>query len=621
MNRFHNIFEKVIQKINVLVRNIRIHHRLISLFLFLSLLPMLVTGIYSYQKSRDAIHDKINTYSIQVVDQIARNIKVELDRLKYDTIEIGFSTVVQKTLMNYDDMTEWEILKATSQMRDILVKKFSFLHDVSDVLLFTTDDQKIIAYGDKGFKLNFKDSYRDKLLTEIRTNNGNPVWRAIGKREEKHLVKRVKNVRDPQGIIVGRVIKSLYEGRNIGSLIIRTNERFFSNIYREIDIGRGTDIFVLNSEGEVVSTRTDQIPFNRYYKESDLINKINKNVKQGQTTFNMKIDGERYLVAYSPLKSAGWYVVSTIPHSYLNLESGQIARKIAVLGIICFMLAVLLSFIFTKSISNPLNKLITAMDSVKEGDLSVNIHDRNKDEIAEVTRDFNIMVKEIKELLNDVKNKEKEKRKAEFRALQAQINPHFLSNILNTARVMANMQKAENLESLLNSLIDLLHLSMGGNDSFITVREEIKYLKNYINIQQFRYYNKFEVDFEVEEELLNKKLPKFLLQPILENSIIHGIAPKKGAGIIEVKGYIYEEKMIFTITDNGVGMSANNISKLLQGKDHRSGHFSGIGINNVQQRTKNYFGPEFGISIESYKNQFTKVEIILPLKNKEEDDA
>jgi len=611
----YGILENFLNVIYSKIRSVKIHYRLIVLFLLLSLLPMLVISIFSYKESSDAIHNKIDTYSRQVVNQVSKNIMVELDRLEYDTIEIGFSDIVQNTLQNYGQMTEWEVKDAEFSMHDALVKKFSFLHDVSDVLIYTNNyQQQIMAYGDTGFRLKFKEEYLKGYLNEIMVKDGATVWRVTDFRDEKHLVQRV--VENSYGIIVGRAIKSLYQGDIIGAILIRTNEQFFSDIYKDVDIGDGAEIFVINSNGNIVSSRTDTIPINEFYEEPALIENIsyNEDKKSNENnTFNMSIAGDRHLIAYSPIKNTQWYVVSTIPYNYLNLESGKIGKKIFIMGLICFILAIFLSIIFTNSISNPLKKLLFAMNEVKKGNLKVSVEDNNKDEIAEVAGDFNVMVEEIQALLEDIKTKEKQKRDAEFKALQAQINPHFLSNILNTARILANRQKAENLESLLTSLIELLHLSMDKEDDFITVSKEVEYLKNYINIQQYRLYSKFEVNFDIEEELFDKKLPKFLLQPVLENSIIHGISPKKGPGIIEVKGTIYDNKMIFTITDNGLGMSEETIEHILSDGDSLEGHFSGIGINNVLQRIKLYFGEEYGITIDSFEDHFTTVEITLPL--------
>ncbi len=497
----NNLLIKIKIKIYQYLRKTHIQNRLIVLFLVLSLFPMLITGIYSYSKSSQAIRDKINTYSVEVVNQVAKNIEEELTRLEYQTIEIAFSELVQNTLSNYEQLSEWEVYDARYRMRADMVRKFSFSEYISDVQLFTAQGDKIIAYGDTGFTLTFKDDFREDLLAEIRRGDGAPVWKAVDFRDELHQISRVYPENTPEksyGIIIGRTIKELYEGTQLGSIIIRINEDLFSDVYRNIDLGEGTEIFIVNSEGIVVSTRNDTIAFNQIYPEVELIQKIKGSPDNRSETFELKIAEERNLTAYAPINDADWYIVSTIPFSYLNRETGQIAKDIMGVSLIIFLLAVFLSYIFTRSISDPLNNLVNAMNQVEEGNLDVKIDDQAQDELAEASSNFNQMVEELKELLEDVKEKEKQKSDLEFKALQAQINPHFLSNILNTARLLADMQNADNLENFLSSVINLLHLSMNNKEDFITVEKEVEYLKSYLNIQQFRLHNKFDVKFEIE---------------------------------------------------------------------------------------------------------------------------
>lgn len=393
---------------------------------------------------------------------------------------------------------------------------------------------------------------------------------------------------------------------------------FFQIYYRNVDIGEGSDIFVIDSTGTVVSSRNPNIEITKNYKDQSLTKKIDAISKQGKNVFNLDIEDNRYLVAFSTIKGTDWYVVSTIPFSYLNSESKKIGMNIIMLGIGCFLAAILLSYVFSRSISSPLKKLVKAMNEAKKGNLSIIIKDNNRDEIGEVTGNFNNMLNEIKNLLDNVKSKERQKRNAELKALQAQINPHFLSNTLNTVKWLANVQKAENVENIVTSLIQLLHISMGKGDDTISIKEELEYIKNYINIQEYRYYNKFKVNYEIEEEILDFKIPKLILQPIVENSLIHGIGPMEGLGIIAVKGFKYEGDIKITVTDNGLGIHEDKLDKLLEGEDisDRS-RFSGIGISNVNERIKMYFGDKYGLHIESVPNLFTTIEITIPISNKE----
>lgn len=616
-NLLNNVFHSKSNSIK-LSRSFKIQTRLIALFLVLSLIPLLVTGLFSYYESSSAIKNKISTYSVQVMGQVSENIERELSRLENDSVEIEFSDKVQNILSNIDKMGEWEIEDAQDRMINELVKKFSFLHDVSDVLLYTNDKRRIIAYGDKGFKLNLKEDYLNEYLKELTGKRGTPIWRGITLANEDRYVPYatlLMQQNKSNGILLGRAVKSLVEGDVIiGSLIIRTNERLFSNIYKNINIGEGSDIFVIDYDGIVVSSRNSSIPVAEGYKDKLLIEYLKSNNAFGNRVFNFSMNNKQYMVAFTPLKSADWFVVSTIPYSYLNSESKRIGINIALLGIGCFILAILLSYLFSSSISLPLKKLVKAMKEAEKGNLSIMVKDPSKDEIGEVTRNFNKMLDEIKNLLDNVKSKEKQKRNAELRALQAQINPHFLSNTLNTVKWLANVQKAENIENIITSLIQLLHVSMGKGEDLISIREEIEYIKNYINLQEYRYFNKFKVNFEIEEEILDYKILKLILQPVIENSLIHGIEPMEGQGLIVVKGFRYDECVKITITDNGVGIESNKLERILDSDDTSSkSRFSGIGISNVHERIKIYFGEQYGLSIASVPDLYTTVEITLPI--------
>lgn len=600
-----------------LIVNTKIQLRLTVLFIILSVIPLAITGFFSYRESVDAITSKTSTYSAQVMSQIAVNIKTELDRLENDSVDISLSELTQNALINIDNLSEREIYNIESTLKDILVKKFSILHDVSDVQLYSNSGKRIIAYGDRSFKLNFKKEFLDEYLKQLVENKGTPVWKGANHDAEGILVRFAtspEQMNKSDCILLGRAILALDTREVIGTLIIRTNERYFSNIYRNTNMGTDADIFVIDSEGNVVSSRNPQIPVAQKFREPRLINELLARGENDSKTFRFEIGDKSYLIAYAPIQSAGWFVVSTIPYSYINSEAREIRSTILLLGLACSILAVFLSYIFTLTISRPLKRLVSAMNEVKKGNLSIGALEKRNDEIGEVTDNFSKMLSEIKKLMEDVKKQEMQKRKAEIETLQAQINPHFLSNTLNTVKWLASAQKADNIETIVSSLIQLLSVSMGKGGEFITVRQEIEYIKSYINIQEYRYYDKFKVVFDIEDEILDYRILKFLVQPIVENSIIHGTKTKTEQELIVIKGFRYDKVLKIIVTDNGVGIPGDKLSKLITGdREDRKNTFSGIGINNVHERIQMYFGPSYGLQIESVPNLYTTVELSVPI--------
>lgn len=606
------VFWGLINRIWQGIRCTKIQTRLMISFVLLSSIPLFITGYFSYYNSSNTIKAKVSTYSLQLMNQVGKNIDDQLVRLINDSISIEFTDIVQDTLLNYDDMTEWEKHNRQYEMNYMFSGNFSYLDYVSNVTLITKSREVITIYGDwSNFKMNLKDSYIDFLFDNAVPKDGVPFWSAINAEDVNHFVRL--GSREEEGILITRAIKNIENDVREAILTIMINKRIFSDIYKDMDIVENTDIFVINSKGIVVSSINPDIAFSSQYKYPLLIERIYENKDTKGHAFDINLDGNNFLVATYPLKYADWQVVTTIPYSYLNSESKMHGLSIMYLGIVCLVLAVILSLLISSSISVPLSNLIYSMDKVKKGNLDVSVSDWAGDEVGEVARNYNTMLKDLKQMISEVREMEKQKRIAEFKSLQAQINPHFLSNTLNTIRGMAVRQKADNIANIITSLIELLRVCIGEGDEFIFIHEELDYLKAYINIQQYKHYNEFDVHFEINEEILYSKIPRLLCQPIVENAIIHGIGPSNKQGVIVIKGYKMEDKIKIVVTDNGVGINKEKLEKLLNNDNNqRNPHFTGVGMKNVEDRIKMIFGDEYGIHIESVPDFFTNVEITIP---------
>jgi len=615
---------KTVTGFDGLIRRVKIQHRLIVSFSILTLVPLLITAAYAYKQSTDAIKSKISTYSVEVMNQVSVNIQTELVKIENDSVDIAFSNLVQDTLIAIDNMRESAKKEAEFRMQKSFGPKFAFFPGVTDALVFSNNMEKLIAYGDMNFKLNLKPEFLAPLFEEAAAKSGAPVWTVSGKEDEEifgnYEVRQVNY--GPNGILLVRSIRSLDFGVPIGYLLMRFDERYISNKFNSMDLGSGSKIFVLDGEGIVVSSDHPDIAVGKPYPESFLIGELQRSREKETFTFNGTVNGKPHLVAFAYIPAADWYVVSTIPFTYLNNESVGMWKTIAVLGIACALIALYLSYIVSRSISRPLIKLINSMNSLKTGRFITPIEDSGSDELGIVAMHFNTMVNNLRELIEEVKSQEKQKRLAELKALQAQINPHFLSNTLNTVKWMADLQKAGNISSLITSLIQLLHGSMGKGGEWTTVREELEYVKNYLNIMEYHFANQFTVHFEMEEDILDSRILKFVLQPIVENALLHGLRHLEREGVIIVKGYRDGSRLVLKVTDNGKGMPeevlrAVTLPEFANGK----AGLNGMGIRNVDNRIKLHFGNHYGVSIQSVPDLFTSVEIAMPVIEREGDLA
>lgn len=258
--------------------------------------------------------------------------------------------------------------------------------------------------------------------------------------------------------------------------------------------------------------------------------------------------------------------MNVVDYKLLTYDIDKIMMSaLAVSGVIV-VLFLMFSVLFFRGIIIPINSLIKKMKIIEKGDFNVHIKTEGKGEIYQLGKSFDRMVHEIKKLIAEKDLKEKERIKAEIEALQSQINPHFLSNTLNSIRLMAMIKKVDSIKNMTEAFMKLLMATFGKGGTFVPIKEELDNLGNYIYIMKVRYGDRFNVIFDVSEEIKDYCILKLILQPIVENSILHGINDMDKKGTIHIRGYLYEHNIKFEIEDNGRGMNLHEITRLLMVK-------------------------------------------------------
>lgn len=301
------------------------------------------------------------------------------------------------------------------------------------------------------------------------------------------------------------------------------------------------------------------------------------------------------------------------------LLSGFTRTVWVVLGValLIFGLYGVFSIRFFRSILRPVNSLILGMRQARRGDLSAHVDPAGRPEMQHLLDSFNRMMRRVEDLVQTVSRQEEEKRLQEVKALQAQINPHFLFNTLSSIHFIARIAKFESISAMTDALMKILRCAFQGEGSFHTLGEELQVLKSYILLMRIRYADSFEERFEVDESALSCLLPRFTLQPIVENAIVHGFASKDEPGCLVISVKAQGESLLLTVWDDGQGMDGETISQVLQEQPQRDENRYGIGIHNVRRRIALHYGPSFGISFESAVGEYTRAIITLPLSRKE----
>lgn len=345
---------------------------------------------------------------------------------------------------------------------------------------------------------------------------------------------------------------------------------------------------------------------------------------EGENTSGfIKLGGEKQFFIRYTSDISSLATVSLVPYRILIKDAVNLRSKFIIIGILAVFLALIASLILSSRICRNLQILTKSMEDIKAGNLDARARIGSQDEIGKLADTFNNMMIRIKVLMKEVKAKEKLKREAEQSVLAAQIQPHFIYNTLNTIQYMAHMNHENQIENVTHALAELLRSVLGNRDEFITLWEEREYIDNYITIERFKYQNHFSLVWDVDEKLWSFPIPKLLLQPIVENALIHGIADMADGGVINIKIYKNEDEIVFKITDNGKGIKAEIIEKLLSETQREDGsRFRRVGIANVLDRISMIYGKQYGGTIYSYPDMFTCVELHIPcLKLREEENS
>jgi len=391
-----------------------------------------------------------------------------------------------------------------------------------------------------------------------------------------------------------------------GVILIDIKLNAIKSIIENSKPGTAGFIYIIDGNKNIVYTPVNNIV---YRINNDWIENINNKI------IIKNIKGENYQLTKVSSKYTGWETIGVFPESE-GLRVIQYIRYYSlIIGFIALIIAEGLVVFFTRSIVKPIQKLKRLMKEAQRGDLTVSFNTKYNDEIGELGNSFNTMVKEINNLINLVQIEEKNKRMAEMNVLQAQIKPHFIYNTLDTIRWMAEEHNEKDIVKIIEAFTNLLRISLSKGKEIISVKEELNHMQSYLTIQKIRYEDKLDYEIQFDENILNYKLIKLILQPLVENAIYHGIKEKRGNGKVVITGEIKEDLLCFTIKDNGKGIEdglLKKINKMLVNSNEKENKM-GYGIFNVNERIRLTYGEKYGLIYKSIYGEGTIVQVRHPI--------
>ncbi|MDR6551934.1 sensor histidine kinase [Paenibacillus qinlingensis] len=317
----------------------------------------------------------------------------------------------------------------------------------------------------------------------------------------------------------------------------------------------------------------------------------------------------------SGMNKLGWYFIAFYENSYFYHNIQSLYRNFSTAGLFWIVIILLSTYMISRYITLPVRTLVAKMDRVRDVDVQHTIHVTGNDEIGRLTRSYNAMMERIHYLLLETREAERRKKQFELKMLQSQIAPHFLYNTLACISSLAKQHKIHEVRETIKALVGLLSLSFDKSSEFVTLEDELEGLRMYAYIQKIRYGDKFTMSIDAAPETRKLRILKLTLQPLVENAIFHGLVPLKRTGNIWIRAKCVREKLIITIRDDGLGMSADQLHSLFaeRTKAPSKHRFTGIGVMNVHERIGLNFGPTYGLSIFSVPEVGTLIRMELPV--------
>ena len=556
---------------------------------------VIVTGV-SMRFTNTSIFENSSQYTQTIIQQMNQNIDSYIDYMENIAYLISSNEDVQDYLFSdeIDSEGRYRILK---QFETILDSR----SDIRNVGIISKSGRMLINNGSKSvnhdLNINTQEWYTQALNSpEGPTLTSSHVQHIISG-ERPWVITLSRGIRDRSG-----------SGEKEGVFFIDLNYSAISGLCDQSTVGTKGYAFILDAKGNIVYHPQQQQLYNELQTENiSLIMDTDEDTVLTGTGNN----GKLYSISRSD--KTGWTVVDCTNVRELLSKSRQAQSIYVLTAVVLVIVALLFSRFMARSITLPIQKLRDSMKKVQEGDFSVSdvvVDSRN--EIGSLTKSFDVMTHRIQELMEQNVHEQEQKRKSELKALQSQINPHFLYNTLDSIIWMAEGKKNEEVVVMTASLARLLRQSISNEEEQVPIGQEVEYARSYLTIQKMRYKDKLEFQIQVDAQIMRVPIIKLVLQPLIENAIYHGLKYKEGKGLLIVRGYREGENAVLQIKDNGAGMDEQTLSHIFE--KHKVNYRSnGVGVYNVQKRLQLYYGMDYGITYSSKQGEGTTASIVIPM--------
>lgn len=556
--------------------------------ILLAIIPMTYTAFSLYSRYSQELIVNSQVFTSQIMDQLRFNI----DEYLSNGISTNFD--VENLLVNNNNSVD-------SIFKNDINSYYSTKNDVVAISVF--DENGNLEFGLPQADMREDYSVEDELWFD-QMLDGDSLYYFT----EPEVQKLYKN--DHRWVISVIKLVDIEHGNTLskGLLKVDMSIKQLDELCNSLNLGGSGYVFITNASDNIIYHPQQALVY------AGLKDEISPG-SIGVSNIRKSTQGEELLSITKSMSFVDWKLVGVTHIDAIARNNSRILSEVMVLLPVIILAIILLSWFISGMITSPIRELESKMRRVQKGDFDALINlEYGEKEVIELADSYNAMVIRIKELMKKNKEEHEAKRQSELNALQAQINPHFLYNTLDSIMWMAESGQSAEVVEMVTALARLFRISISKGRKRIRVSEELEHARNYLLIQKRRYKEKFQFHIEVDEGVGNLMSLKLILQPIIENAIYHGIEYMVDEGEINIHVEATQDQLIYTVADNGLGMDEETCKTLLHSGEEieptRGG--SGVGVRNVDERIKLSYGQRFGLQIESEIEVGTTVKIVLP---------
>ena len=582
----------------------------IILTIFVSFLVILTGGfLLLYANVRDLLKERTDQEKIQSFQQLEQNIDSFEREVEFLTERLINDTTLKELIITGNKKVSEEIIMRADYFREVAIILAGYPY-VESICLFNSEDVALITDEKRNIILYEEDSkgffYEAQLSAKKADVERRIKW--YGGYQSTDFAIPLSKYEEPTAYITA--CRPVYWSAHKAWIVINVELSYFTGIYnsQEKRNVQPETVYILDGKGMIIS----------HPQQSEIGKTKGEEFQKEDQSEHWTFEDEQNQILCYPLNVEDWILVGEIPLSVIWKDSNRMQEVFLAIVIVVIFLCLLLVIFWVRRIGRPLKETVEALKRMEDGTFGITIPQRemDKSEIGLLVRQFNRMSNKIEELLEENAQMEQNKRETEIKMLKSQISPHFLYNTLNTVKWMAAVKGEEDIVDCVSALGDLIQPLFRDIRSFWSLQEEQVYIMNYNKIMNYRYGGKVILSMEIEEELKNALIPKFVLQPLVENAFVHAAPERETPVNVCIRGQREtKEELVLEISDNGEGMDKEELAQLRAGLN-TSKETAHIGLVNVHQRLVLLYGEPFGLSIDSRKGEGFSVKVRISLHEK-----